>query len=191
MTRWTLLFAALTAALTVGLFLVVRQNGDLRRNLEVLAAAKGRANGFDLGQRLAPVRLEDAAGESVTVRFDEGALGTLVLVHASSCDACAATAPRWGQAIAAADRPDVRVLCLRTDADGSDPGTLAGLPPSLAIPLPPSGWPAALPAVPATLLLDHEGRLVWSAFGELSENDSDALSGAIRAVGMSGAARDG
>lgn len=191
MNRWTLLFATLTALLTVALLRVVRENRDLRARMTVLAAEKARAGGLDLGQRLAPIRLTDSAGAPVTVDFEGGSTGTLLLVHASGCDACAATVPLWREAVASAARPDVRVLCLQTD--GADGATLAleGLPRSLAIPLPPSGWLAAIPAVPATLLLDDRGRLAWSNFGELDAQATRDLARAIEHLGMTGAPADG
>ena len=61
------------------------------------------------------------------------------------------------------------MLCIQTDG-AKERVSHPGLPPSLAVPLPPEGWLAVLPAVPATLLVDAEGRLVRTWFGELDES---------------------
>lgn len=61
------------------------------------------------------------------------------------------------------------MLCIQTDG-AKERVSRPGLPPSLAVPLPPEGWLAVLPAVPATWLVDAEGRLVRTWFGELDES---------------------
>ena len=61
----------------------------------------------------------------------------------------------------------------------SEPLSLEGLPASLAVPLPPVGWLGAIPAVPATLVLDENGVLVRVWYGEL---DSDLAQELARTI---------
>lgn len=183
MRPWTLLFAVLSVVLCATLALVVRQNRRLREQLTAMAAAKARASGLEEGQVLAPITLRDAAAARIKVRF-EGEGGTVLLFHSSSCDACEATRPLWRRAVEQAGRPDVRVLCIQTDVAEGAPIALEGLPASLAVPLPPAGWLATLPVVPATLLVDELGVLTRAWYGELDEEMALDMTGAIRALGF-------
>src|SRR5262245_2317145 len=140
MRRWTLAFAVLTAALTLALALVVRENRRLREQLVSVVEAKARAAGLERGSVLTPFTLRDASGRELQLDFAGGYLGTVLLFHASACGACANTRPFWRSAIEEAARPDVRVLCIQTDVVEGAPLALEGLPASLAVPLPPVGW---------------------------------------------------
>jgi hypothetical protein len=171
--RATVVFAILTALLTVTLFLEVRENRGLRATLVKMTEAKARERGLEEGRALAPVELLDPAGVAVPVGFG-GFVGTVFLFHSGGCDACAATAPRWRSALLEAARPDVHVVVAQTDGESARVD-LEGLPASLSVPLPPEGWLAALPAVPATLVLDASGVLVRAWYGELDAEASSAL----------------
>jgi hypothetical protein len=183
MRGWTLLFATLTAALSVALALELRENRRLRDDLVALAAAKARASGLEPGQVLAPVTLHDASGLDVRLDFTGEFPGTVLLFHSSVCDACAISSAHWSSAIAQAARPDVRVVCLQTDFEHGAPLLLEGLPASLAVPLPPVGWLAAVPAVPATLVLDANGVLVRVWYGELDGAIAEELALTIASLG--------
>lgn len=174
-----LLFAALTAALSVALALELRANRRLRAELVAMAAAKARASGIEPGQALAALTLHDGAGQDVRVDFTGELPGTVLLIHASSCEACASSSTHWRGAIEQAARPDVRVVCIQTDAESVAPLSLEGLPASLAVPLPPVGWIGALPAVPATLVLDENGVLVQVWYGEVDAGLAQELSRTI------------
>ena len=178
-----LVFAALTAALTVALALVVRENGRLREQLIALAEAKARASGLGEGQALGPFTLRDAGGKDVRLDFAGGSLGTVLLFHASGCEACQNSRAFWRSAIEQAARPDVRVLCVQTDVTEGAPIAIEGLPASLAVPLPPVGWLAALPVVPATLLVDEAGVLLRAWWGELDGDTAQELASAIAGLG--------
>jgi len=183
MRSWMLLFAALTAALGVALLFVVRENRRLREQLVALAAAKARAAGFEQGQVLAPFTLRDAGGKAVHLDFAGEFLGTILFFHASSCGACENSIPYFRSALDQAARPDVRVLCIQTDVVAGRPLDLEGLPASLSVPLPPVGWLAALPAVPATLVVDEHGVLAQAWWGELGAEDALELASAIVELG--------
>jgi hypothetical protein len=183
MRAWTLLFATLTAALSVALALELREIRRLRTELVAMAAAKARAAGIEPGQALSPVTLRDAAGLDVRLDFTGEVPGTVLLFHSSACDACASSSAHWRSAISQAARPDVRVLCLQTDVDSGAPLLLEGLPPSLAVPLPPVGWLAAVPAVPATLVLDEGGVLVRAWYGELDDGNEQELVRTLAGLG--------
>lgn len=105
-----------------------------------------------------------------------------MLFHSGGCDACASTAPRWRSALAEASRPDLALVVAQTDGE-SGRVDLEGLPPSLVVPLPPDGWHAGLPAVPATLVVDTEGVLVQAWFGELDEAQRAELVRTLVALG--------
>jgi hypothetical protein len=182
MHRWTLLFAALTAALCVALLGVLRENRHLRDEVRSLVREKARAAGFEPGHALAPVALRDAAGNDVRVDFANEFLGTVFLIHAAGCGACARTGLSWRGAVETAARPDVRVVCVQTDGI-AEPLALEGLPASLAVPLPPEGWLADLPAVPATLVVDENGVLTRAWFEELDETAARELTDAIAGLG--------
>jgi peroxiredoxin len=188
MQRWALLFAALTAALCVALAFVLRENRLLREQVQALVREKARAVGLVPGQTLAAVTLHDAAGRDVHLDFASEFLGTVLFFHASGCGACANTRPLWSSAIAAAGRPDVRVVCIQTDVLEGAPLALEGLPPSLAVPLPPEGWLASLPAVPATLVLDEHGVLTRAWFDELDAAKARELTEAIAGLGSTASA---
>lgn len=165
--RSTLLFALLCVALSLALVLQQRETRRLRHELVRMTEARASARGLAPGAPLAPIELLDAAGTRVQVDF-RAAVGTVVLFHAGACDACAHTAPHWRSALLEAARPDLAVFVAQTDGEAARVD-LEGLPPSLAVPLPPVGWPADLPAVPATLVIDAEGVLVRAWYGELGE----------------------
>jgi hypothetical protein len=187
--RWTIVFAALTAALTVALAIVVRQNGRLRAELVTLAASKARASGLEEGRALAPFTLRDAGGRAVHVDFGGEFLGTVLLIHASSCEACQNSRAHWKSAIEEAARPDVRVLCIQTDVVEGAPLALEGLPASLAVPLPPVGWLATVPVVPATLVTDERGVLQRAWYGELDARTAEELASTIASLGGSAGGR--
>jgi hypothetical protein len=163
--RATLVFATLTVLLTAGLFLQIRRTRQLEAALTEMTRQRARERGLAEGAALAPGTLLDPAGALVPLRFDD-TVGTLLLFHAAGCGACTTTRPLWLSAVAEAARPDVRVLSVQTDG-ATERIDLEGLPPSLAVPLPPEGWLAALPAVPATLLVDSAGVLRRGWYGEL------------------------
>lgn len=179
--RGTLVFAGLTAILTLALAFQVRANRALRAEIARMAILQARGHGLAEGTVLAPVELLDPGGERLALRFDD-TVGSVLLFHASGCGACEATAPRWRSALAEAARPDLRVVCVQTDGT-TGRVSLPGLPTSLAVPLPPEGWLAALPAVPATLLVDAEGVLVRSWYGELDEEAEQTLAQALAQLG--------
>ena len=183
MRAWMLVFAALTAVLTVALAYVVRENGRLREQMVVLAETKAREAGLRTGQALEPFTLRDAAGKDVHLDFAGGFLGTVLLIHASGCEACENSRVFWRSAVEEAARPDVRVLCMQTDVRESSPLDIEGLPASLAVPLPPVGWLAALPVVPATLVVDEDGVLVRAWWGELDADTARELAGTIAGLG--------
>src|SRR5262245_1198377 len=187
MQRWALVFAGLTAALCVALAFVLHQNQRLRAEIAALVREKARAAGLEPGQRLEACTLHDAAGHDVRLDFSGPFLGTVLLFHASGCGACANSRPYWRSAIAAAGRPDVRVMCIQTDVLEGAPLALEGLPPSLAVPLPPEGWLAALPAVPATLVANENGVLQRAWFSELDATTAQELTEALTALGESAA----
>lgn len=177
----TLVFAALTALLTFALVLQVRANRALRAELTRAMASLADGRGLAEGAVLAPVELLGPDGNAMALRFDD-TVGSVLLFHASGCGACEVTAEQWRTALAEAARPDLRVLCIQTDG-AKERISRPGLPPSLAVPLPPEGWLAALPAVPATLLVDAEGVLVRTWFGELDDASRQALVQALVRLG--------
>jgi len=171
--RGTAVFAVLTALLTTTLFLEVRENRSLRATLARVTESKARERGLEEGRALAPLLLLDPSGVTVPVGFDDF-VGTVLLFHSAGCGACEATVPHWRSALLEAARPDVHVVVAQTDGQSARVD-LEGLPASLAVPLPPEGWLAALPAVPATLVLDANGLLVRAWYGELDEDARSAL----------------
>jgi len=162
---------------------VVRENRRLRSEVAALVRSNARSAGLGEGDVLGPVVLRDAAGNDVRLDFAGEFAGTVLLVHSSSCDACEASRGFWRSALGRASRPDVRVLCIQTDVKEGAPLPLEGLPASLAVPLPPPGWLAALPAVPATLVADEHGRLTHAWFRTLDAGLAEELAAAIQALG--------
>jgi len=181
---WTLTFAALTALLSVALAVALRENQRLRGDLVALSNTRARAAGLEPGQSLAAFTLHDAGGRDVRVDFGGAFAGSVLLFHASGCDACAGSVAHWRRAVEQAARPDVRVLCIQTDGEQGAPVALEGLPASLAVPLPPLGWLAAIPAVPATLVVDEHGVLVRAWYGELDVGTAQELAQAIATLGL-------
>lgn len=180
---WTFVFAALTALLCVAVAVVVRENRRLRDEVAALTRSNARTAAPMAGDVLGSLVLRDAAGNDVPLNFAGASVGTVLLVHSSACDACEATRVFWRSAIERASRPDVRVLCIQTDAAEGAPLALEGLPASLAVPLPPTSWLATLPAVPATLVADEHGRLTHAWFRTLDTALAEELTAAIQALG--------
>lgn len=179
--RATFVFATLTALLTFGLFFQLRRTRELEAALTEMTRLRARAVGLAEGTVLAPATLLDPSGSPIPLRFDD-TVGTLLLFHAAGCGACGTTRPLWATAVSEAARPDVRVLVVQTDG-ATQRVDLEGLPPSLAVPLPPEGWLGALPAVPATLLLDSAGVLRRAWFEEL---DAAARAELVQALAVLG-----
>jgi len=177
----TLLFAGLTAVLTVGLTLQIRETRRLAALLREVTEMKAQRSGIEEGRPLAPLELLDSTGARVRVTFTE-AVGTLLLFHSGGCDACTQTAPRWRAALAEAGRPDVAVVVAQTDGV-SGRIDLEGLGTSLSVPLPPVGWHAGLPAVPATLVIDSQGVLVRAWYGALDEPQRTELVDTLTRLG--------
>jgi hypothetical protein len=180
---WTLVFAALTALLCVAVAVVVRENRRLRSEVAALLNSGARSAALAQGAVLGPVVLRDAAGNDVPLDFAGASAGTVLLFHSSACDACEATRDLWRSALERAHRPDVRVLCIQTDVEEGAPLSLEGLPESLAVPLPPQGWIAHLPAVPATLVADEHGRLTHAWFRALDADLAEQFAAAVQALG--------
>src|SRR5262245_65765588 len=99
MRGWTFVFAALTAVVSVALALQVREIRRLREELVAVTAAKGRAAGIEPGQSLPAFTLHDAARRDVRVDFGGASAGSVLLFHASGCDACASSVASWRGAV--------------------------------------------------------------------------------------------
>ena len=104
---------------------------------------------------------------------------TLLLVFSPDCPACEQTFPFWEYLVEGAP-PTLRVVGLCV---GDDP------PPSLSFPVYtlPGAAPECLqrvPLVPASLLVDGEGRVVRAWYGVLETGDEDVLLNEVAAASL-------
>ncbi len=163
-------------ALAACVILLAWQNLSLKRQLAAGPHAGVDPDALAAGEFIEPFEVVTAAGESVRVSFDEGQQRTLLLVFSSTCPACESNMPIWNELLAGERPASVRVLGFQTDlAAGTTPHD--GGPPCPIYAVGPRARPPfnRLPYVPATVVVDHEGRVrsVW--FGVLGADQQAEL----------------
>jgi thiol-disulfide isomerase/thioredoxin len=172
---FTLFLVLACLALAVLVFLLARENRRLKAEL-VAAPRAVPAEAWKAGDRLGPLTLVNGEGSTEAITFDREEGRTLLLVFSPGCPACEETYPFWEFVVEAAP-PALRVVGLSV---GDDP------PPSLALPVytlldSDRESMQRVPLVPATLLIDREGRVVRAWYGVLETEDEDALLGEVAA----------
>jgi hypothetical protein len=143
------------------------------RRLEAELAAASReapAESWKPGDRLGPLALVDGEGTTETLTFERGEGRTLLLLFSPDCPACQAIWPFWEFLVDGAPR-GLRVVGLCT---GGDPPTARTFP-VFTLPDPGRGSLRKVPLVPATLLVDGEGRIVRAWYGVLAAEDETTL----------------
>jgi hypothetical protein len=162
-------------ALAVCVIALAWQNLSLKKRLSAPMHGEERET-LAQGEVVAPFDVVTTAGEKVRVAFDEGQERTILLVFSSTCPACKQNMPLWNEILGGEHSASVRVLGVQTDlAPGGTPHV--GGPPCPIYALGEHGAPPfdRLPYVPATVVLDHEGRVETAWFGVLDETQQSEL----------------
>ena len=163
-------------ALAVCVIALAWQNLALKHRLAAPGHAAGDLPKLSTGDVVAGFDLQTAAGETVEVAFDGAEERTLLLVFSSTCPACERNMPVWNELLAGGASPGVRVLGIQTDlSQGAAPH--ADGPPCPIYAVGPRAGPPfdRLPYVPATVVLDGEGRVRAAWFGILDASQQAEL----------------
>lgn len=176
--RWDFLTVVLCAtciALTVLVFLLARQNRQLKA---LLAAPPGLPAGVEAlaaGDVVAPFDANaQPSGEATHVAFGHGVPNTLLLVFSPDCPACIETMPAWNRVLVDPLPGAVRVLGLKT-GPGMHEGAAAPAFPVLEL----TGPFDKVPFVPATVLVNGAGTVQQVWFGALNSTQEAELREAL------------
>ncbi len=163
-------------ALAACVIVLAWQNLSLKRQLGSATPAGIDRAALSSGDLVEPFQVVTAAGEKVRVSFDEGQRRTLLLVFSSTCPACESNMPIWNELLAGERPALVRVLGIQTDlAAGGTPHS--GGPPCPIYAVDARARPPfdRLPYVPATVVIDREGRVRSAWFGVLGADQQAEL----------------
>jgi peroxiredoxin len=163
-------------ALAVCVIALAWQNLSLKKRLSAPAHGGEELETLAQGEVVAPFDVVTMAGETVRVGFDEGQERTILLVFSSTCPACERNMPVWNELLGGEPKASVRVLGVQTDlAPGGTPHT--GGPPCPIYAAGRRGGPPfdRLPYVPATVVLDRDGRVRSAWFGVLDADQQTEL----------------
>jgi peroxiredoxin len=175
----------LPGALLVATALVVVLGIELRAARAEVRAEQRKAILPAMGQVVPAVRARTLAGDSVLLGEGDTATRQVLFIFNTRCGICVATLPAWARLHARlATDADVSVLGWSQDADSlTQPYIEAhqlAFPVVVGLPLRYlklyHGW-----AVPATLVLDHEGTVVYGRPGVVSAGAEDSVVNAARA----------
>lgn len=163
-------------ALAVCVIALAWQNLALKRRLASPAHAQDDLPKLAAGDVVGPFDLWSPTGESVKVAFDGAEDRTLLLVFSSTCPACERNMPAWHELLSGQRSSGVRVLGIQTDlAAGAQPHA-AGPPCPIYSVGQRAGPPFdRLPYVPATVVLDRQGRVRRAWFGILDAQQQAEL----------------
>jgi len=171
-------------ALAACVVVLAWQNLSLKRQLVSAAHAGVDPDALAAGDFVEPFEVVTAEGARVRIAFDEEQQRTLLLVFSSTCPACESNMPVWNVLLAGERPASVRVLGIQTDlAAGAAPHD-GGPPCPIYAVGPPARAPFdRLPYVPATVVIDREGRVrdVW--FGVLGADQQAELQREIAEAG--------
>jgi peroxiredoxin len=164
---WTVTLTALLGAALVLVVILTGQNGGLRGDLEDLQYRNTRPQA---GQYVPAFRGATLDGDSVTVVPGDPSARQVLAVFTTTCPYCEASVPAWNQLAEELGPEGVPVIGISLDSlqAAAAYGATHGLRypvvrfPSRAIQhMYRGGW------VPATLVIDGEGRVLHSRMGQL------------------------
>jgi len=169
----------LPGALLVAAALVVVLGIQLRAARAELQAEKGKAILPTTGQVVPAVRARTLAGDSVLLGEGEPGTRQVLFIFNTRCRICVATLPAWARVHARlATEAGGSVIGWSQDADSLTERYVRehqlAFPVVVGLPLKYlklyHGW-----AVPATLVVDHEGTVVYGRPGALSGEAEDSV----------------
>ena len=163
-------------ALAVCVIALAWQNLSLKKRLSAPMHGGKEPETLAQGEVVAPFEVVTAQGEKVRVAFDEGQERTILLVFSSTCPACEKNMPVWKDVLGGERKASVRVIGVQTDLAAGGTPHVGGPPCPIYAMGQRGGAPFdKLPYVPATVVLDHEGRVETAWFGVLDENQQSEL----------------
>lgn len=168
-------------ALSVLVVVLTKQNADLRAHFAE-AAERGSANSLAVGDRLEPLPTfgADAASASA-LAFGDGRFGTVIFAVSATCPACVASSPYFERVNAAHASDAVRVVCAQLDSKTAAELTAHGAGvPVVGVTEGHKTWFTRVRMVPATIVIDHEGAVRATYFGELSARQQDDLDALLK-----------
>jgi hypothetical protein len=184
--RFFVIFLVLsTTMMGVLLFVFMRQNRALQADLVALTARLG-SSALPSGELLVTLSTIAPATEMVSdppelpLGWSDGRLGTLLFIHTGSCATCTLTLPEVSR-LASLHRPvGLEVIGIQTDAERPEDLRYNDQSfPVRGVPQAGTTWLRRVPLVPALLLVDHEGRLIQSWYGQPNDAQWDQIRQAL------------
>jgi hypothetical protein len=173
---FTAVLVVACAALSVLVFVLSRQNRELKADLTAIEGAIQRSkDALKPGQKLAPLTARNTAGMDVVVPLDAPGR-RLVLIGSTQCPACASAKPYWVELSELAVPVNVGTLCLLTDGPGTAEDEAALSMPVLGVRGFPQSSIAKLPTVPVVLLVrDGVVERMWAGPYDVATRDEIKL----------------
>ncbi|MBL8745777.1 MAG: hypothetical protein JNK58_05395 [Phycisphaerae bacterium] len=119
---------------------------------------------------------------SAALTFGDGRTGTLLLLMSGGCDTCTFSIPYFSRIAALAETMGLVAVGVQLDAASEADFKYGGETgfPVVAVKDSPRTWLRRVPIVPAIVLLDAEGGVKKTYFGELSPKQQDDVESLIR-----------
>lgn len=187
--RFFVIFLLLsTTTLAVLLLVFMRQNRALQADLVALTERLGNS-ALPSGELLVTLPTIAPPTEMVTdapalpLGWADGRLGTLLFIHTGSCPTCTLTLPEVSR-LATLHRPvGLEVIGIQTDAEQPEAIRYKDQSfPVRAVPGAGATWLRRVPIVPALLLVDHDGRLIQSWYGQPNDAQWAQIRDALTAL---------
>ncbi len=177
---FTLFLVVACIALAVLVIVLARQNRQLKMAMAGVPGPQVPPDALKTGDQVEPFALLGEAGRKDRLEFPVNGPKTLLLVFSTHCPACEKTLPVWDEFLAAIKSPGLRTIGIETDRPGSSPDVSGLLPAALRFPVfsvekPEPPVMRRLPYIPATVLLDGNGRAVRVWFGIPTKEQLDEL----------------
>ncbi len=163
-------------ALALCVIALAWQNMSLKKRLSAPGHVGEEREMLGQGEVVAPFELETPTGETFRVAFDQGQERTVLLVFSSTCPACKQNMPVWNELLGGEHSASVRVLGVQTDLAVGGTPHVDGPPCPIYAVGKRAGPPFdKLPYVPATVVLDRDGRVRSAWFGVLDADQQTEL----------------
>jgi peroxiredoxin len=168
----TILAVTAILFLTTEVVLLMLQNTDLKRQLNVKAPEMLKA-----GDEVPPLRAVSMAGDTMNVTYDDGINRYLLLVFSTTCPHCEKTLPIWKEIVAEMQDENCDILGVSTsNLDATRKYIVEKGIDFNVVATDTSFWRKyKVNGVPATILIKDKGQVenVW--FGELSDENKDEI----------------
>lgn len=169
-----------TAALSVLVVQLTRQNKMLRKSVDKLQAAV-TAGGLVPGDLVDSVRLTDADGKPYLLDFGKDKPVTLFLLTSAGCEACAETIPVWEGVLTEVQPKGLRIV--NVCAGVMQPSELKNesfpMWTTYMAPTGHEGWIRRIPVAPSALLIAPSGGILQRWYGSMSDSQAAQMRTAL------------